>query len=476
MPVLSITNFGGINTNINPLQLQDGNVIQALNVTSNQMFGGISKRPGYNTFLTAVDGSTVNSLFSWWRQSGTQMNLYRASGNKLYYSLQGTGAWTQAGGDQSGTISAGAHFGHAVLNDIMAGGDGVGSSRYSNDGTSFTSIANAPISQYWLQYQQRGYALGTGASFAYSSANDISNWSTGGTSDSSTFTAGGEGSIAFLFKNSDRVLFTMSGRQSLLQWDGFNLVDLANDLGPTSPYSFDQSENLGMWINRLGMFAYSGSAPQIVSNPIQRLIYNNSGSAIAGTAFNTAPGVTHRYDYLCAVGTTTDDFTGVTYNNAILNYDVRLNNHKVWQFADFPTAMHSYRDVNGNQQLIFGNATGQVFQLAGTANTDNGTAIESVLQFVCWANTIKTKNWFTYRFIFNPGCEVTVEAAVSDSYNVRTKNWVTLNQAIDGVVEGRFPSDSFQGRFLFLKISDNSLTSPWTLYGFNSDYEVVERR
>lgn len=475
MPTLSITNFGGINTQVNPLQLQDGNVVQSLNVTS-QPFGAVTKRPGYTTFLTTVDGSAVQTLFGWWRQNGTQMNLYRASGNKLYYSLQGTGAWTQTGGDQSGTISPGAHFGHAVLNDVMAGGDGFGSSRYSTDGTSFTSIANAPVSQFWLQYQQRGYALGTGAAFAYSSANDISNWTTGGTSDSATFDVGGEGAVSYLFKNSDRVLFVMSGLQSMLQWDGFNLVDLANDLGPTSPYSFDQSENLGFWLNHSGVYSYSGSAPQIISNPIQRLIYNNAGSGIAGTVFDTAPGGVHRYDYLLAVGATTDDFTGVTVNDAILKYDIRLNQFNTWQFADLPKSFYSYRDVSGIQQLIFGNSTGQVFRLDGTATTDNGTAIESLVQFVCWANTINPKNWFQYRMVFNPGCEIKVEAAVTHNFSSRAKNWFPLNQAVDGVVTGRFPTELSQGEFLFIKVSDNSLTNGFTMYGCEIDFEVVVRR
>ncbi len=120
MPTLSITNFSGINSNINPLELPDGNIIQALNVTS-QPFGALTKRPGYNTFLGTPDNSSIMSLFSWWRNDGTTLELYRASGSALYSSAQGTGAWTLTG---NGTISNGAHFGHAVLNDVLIGGEG----------------------------------------------------------------------------------------------------------------------------------------------------------------------------------------------------------------------------------------------------------------------------------------------------------------------------------------------------------------
>lgn len=472
MPTLSTNTFGGYSTQINSPKIGDWQVVQALNVTHDPLYG-YSKRPGYNTFLGTADGSAVNTLFSWWKNDGTTMWLYRASGATLYSSAQGTGAWTQTAGDQSGTISAGAYVGHAVLNNTMIAGDGVGSARTTTDGTTFTSNANAPISKWWLEYQQRVYALGTGSAFSYSTANDATNWSVGGTSDSATFVIGGEGSIGFLYKNSDRVFFDMFGRYEQFQWDGFNMVDLVNDLGPTSPYSFDQSENLAFWLNRLGIYSFSGAAPQIVSNPIQKLIYNNSGSGIAGGAFGTAVGVVHKYDYLCAVGTVTDDFTNVTVSNAILKYDIRHNDWAVWQFNDNPTAFHSYRDTSGVLQLIFGNSSGQVFQLSGTASTDNGTAIQSILEFVIYCGTLRFKNFYALRAAFNPGCEAQIEVAVTNSLTARNKKYTSLGQAIDGVIDTVIPTNQARGKFMFIKISDNSLTSGFILNSIEIDYDVI---
>lgn len=467
MPTISIGNFQGINTNLNPMSLQDGQVIQANNLVQTP-FGAYTKRGGYNFYQSTPDNQQVNSLFAWYRADGQTFNTYRASGTNLYYSSQGTGAWTACG---NGSISAGAHVGQAILNDVMIIGDGVNQSRYSTNGTSFTNISNAPISQFFLTYQQRAYALGTGVAFAYSSANDATNWNTGGTSDSATFDIGGEGSVSYLFKNSDRVQFIMSGRHEMFQWDGVNLVDLVNDIGPTSPYSFAQTENLSFWVNRLGVYTYSGSAPQIISNPIERMVHT-----INGGNWGTVPGETHLYDYFAAVGTIVDDFTGGTVSNAILKYDIRQNAWSTWQLHDPPTAMLSFVDAGLDKKFIFGGTQGQCFSYDDNLTTDNGTPIEATLQFLLHAHTLNPKNWYRYQFIVNPGCEAKFEAAISSNLSDNAKVWFPLNQAVDGVVNGRFPSGRSQGEFLFIKITDNSVTSPFQIFGAEIDFEIVQRK
>lgn len=461
MPVVSIFNFKGINTFTNPMSLPDGQVIQAVNVMQTP-FGAYTKRPGYGFYQSTPDGSAVTSLFAWYRADGQSFNVYRASGNTLYYSTQGTGAWTAMG---NGGISQGAHFGMTVLNDVMVGGDGVNLSRYSTDGTSLVNIANAPISQFWTTYAQRAYGLGTGVAFAYSSANDATNWTTGGTSDSATYDIGGEGSVSYLFKNSDRVFFVLSGRHEMYQWDGFNLVDMVNDLGPTSPYSFDQTENVAFWMNRLGVFSFSGSSPQIISNPIQRLVTNPfSSGGIRGVNFGTIPGATHLYDYFAAVGTVTDSFSGGTVSNAILKYDIRQNAWSTWTFANPPTAFLSFVDAGLDRRLIFGDAHGQCYVFDSTSRTDQGVPIQSILEFLVHCGTIKEKFFYTLRMSMNPGCEAQIEVAVSNSLSPRTKKWVSAGQAIDGVVEFRLPSSMSRGRFMFVKISDNTETDGFELY------------
>ena len=113
---------GGLNTYVSPL-LGDGVLIHAVNVDTFP-YGAKTKRQGYSAFLGTPDNSQVQSLFDFHNigNDSTKFNLYRASGSLLYYSLQGTGAWTVAG---NGTITSGGHFGHAVLDNVLIGGDGV---------------------------------------------------------------------------------------------------------------------------------------------------------------------------------------------------------------------------------------------------------------------------------------------------------------------------------------------------------------
>ena len=155
---------------------QDGALIHSVNMVSFP-YGAKTKRTGYSTFLGTPDASTVNSLLDYHQNDGSTFYLYRASGSALYYSLQGTGAWTLSG---NGTISNGAHFGGAILDNTFIGGDGVGSTRHTTSGTSFTNTTLAPISEFFEQYQNRIYASGTAGDCFYSTTNDATNWNTSG--------------------------------------------------------------------------------------------------------------------------------------------------------------------------------------------------------------------------------------------------------------------------------------------------------
>jgi len=85
-------NSKGVQTYTNIMAAQDGQLVHAVNVVSFP-YGAKSNRPGYSAYLGTPDNATVNSLFAFPNisNSGTQINLYRASGSSLYYSLQGTG-------------------------------------------------------------------------------------------------------------------------------------------------------------------------------------------------------------------------------------------------------------------------------------------------------------------------------------------------------------------------------------------------
>lgn len=467
MPVARTNNLGGLNLYVNPLLQKDGDLIHAVNVDS-YPYGAKTRRPGITTHLGTADGSAVTGLFSWTTNSGS-LNLYRTSGSSLYYSIQGTGAWTLAG---NGTIAPGGHVGAAVLDNTLIVGEAAGSTRHTTNGTAFTNTTLAPVGEYLAQYHNRIYVGGTSSTLFYSSAGDATNWNTSGTSDSSSLSIPGEGKLGNVFVVSDKLIATKtSGR--MVRWDDFSIADMSTTKGPSSPYSIDQTEGYFFFMNREGVYGYGGAKPQLISNAVTPLIYNNIGSAVTGSNFATIPAGVHRYNYYAAIGTTTDDIMSRTINDAVLKYDFQKNEFLTYSFSVRPTAFHSYVDKDGVQQFLIGASNGQCYHLNGTANTDNGTPIESQMIYMTHLGAPEIeKKWNTYWGFFNPGCEAKVQVAVSDSIRNYNLKWESLGDTKNGVVEYGFPSGS-RGRFLFINITDNSVANPFTYYGHAIDAEPV---
>lgn len=508
---LEYFNLGnGINTYSSPMQGQDGQMIHGVNVTSFPL-GGLSKRPGYTSFLGNL-GTQVSSLLYYPNQNnGTALTLLAAAGSLLYYSQQGTSAWAIAqgstGGDSGGTITNGNHVQGCIVNNVLLIGDGVGSTRHTNNGTVFTNTNLAPVGQFYCQYQGRAYTTnGTNSVLSFSDANDITNWNTGGTSDSSSLTVPDEGAAGPMFVAGDRLVVTKT-KGKMFNWDASSLVDMTTKYGPTMPWSIGSIDDFYLLPNQYGLFSYDGANKQLISNPVQRQFYNRQNTGMSGSQIgltSTACGQAHVWNYFLTQGTITDDFTGRRIPNSILKYDYQKNTYLNWQFYDNPTSMLSYTDATNQKQFIFGGTAGQVFQLSSSATSDNGHPIQTDMVFLfsyaaqqetfsqTSAATISgmtyEKEWKWLRVYFNPGCEVNIQYAFANSFTYERLKWSeTINTANlpvtngaaqfqDGILEIRFPMDTNnppRSRLLFLRIYDNSDNSQWTLYGVSIDANIV---
>ena len=465
-----VLNLGGINTKVQPLLTKDGELTRCLNLATDQI-GAKRKRPGYVAFRDTADGSAVNSLFSWEKEDGTTRYIYRASGAGLYYSdLNGTANWAVCG---NGTITAGNHVGQAVLGDTMVVGDGAGSTRHSTNGTSFTDTTLAPVGEHLaVSSDRRVFICGTDSQLYWSVTNDATNWNTTGTSDSSSLRIPGAGKLNGVFNAAS--LITMTKASGLMhKWDGYSLDTVPTNLAYTSPYSVKQLEGYHIGLNRQGFFGYGGDRPEILSNPIEHQIYNDSGSAVAGTSFNSAPGGVYRKNYYCAVGTTTDDTTEQTVNNCVEVYNFQLDEWYNYQFANFPTAFHTYKDSNGVEQFVFGDGSGQVYTLSGTATSDNGAAIECALEgFLHLGIPDQNKRWQKLWAFANPGCKAQIQVAASDTFQKDTLNWIDIGDLSSGVTECAIGQS---GRFLFYRLHESSTDARFQFFGFAADVSAVGR-
>lgn len=470
MPIKQVFDMGGLNLYINPLARNDGEALHLLNV-DNYPYGAKSKRPGYISFLGTANGSAVTNLWSWEKNNG-DLFLYRESGGVIFYSINGTGAWTTA---VNGTVTAGNYIGNAVLDDTMVICDGAGSTRHTTNGTSFTNTTLAPVAVDVVQYQNRIHALGTSSDDFYSTTNDATNWATTGTSDSSSIKIPGGGRLLKGFVAGDRLILNKtSGKQ--FKFDGFSLVDSGSTRGVTSPWSVDDVEGSFFYLNRLGINVHGGGRSKILSNPIQPQIYNKNENGIVGTVYDNAGGGVYRHDYLLSVGTTTDDYCNRTINDNIIAYDYQTNEYRNWNFYHKPNVFHSYKDINGDEKLIFGGANGQVYQLSGTATSDAGFPIKTEMEFLITAGAPKLdKSWDNIDLFLNPGCNAQVQVAISDNYikNDENKKWESATGLNTGTFSYDFIKGENRGKFLYVKISEKSTTSKTVLYGYAYNAEFV---
>lgn len=468
-------NLQGLQLKVSPFLQKGGELIRSINVETDSI-GAKKKRPGYGTVIGPVTGSVAN-IFDWTRDNGTQVTLYAAAGSQLYYSTQGTGAWTVCG---NGTIPNGDTVVHAVLENTLMVASPNGTLRYSTDGTSFTDTPSAPIGVTGLaEYQNRIYAGGTASSLFYSTTGSPTDW----TSDSSSLKIPGAGKLNSIFKQADRLIATKNSGL-MFKWDGYSLTDLATHLGPTSPNSIDEVEDNRFYLNRLGIYSYAGNMPELISNPIEKYIYNDRGSGIVGSVFDTATGALHQYDYRLVVGTITDDLTNETINRAVLKYDYQQDEWSTEEYAVLPTALHSYKDATGIQRLIGGDSSGNIYQYGGTYTTDNGVAISAIMEGVTTLHapvtaitTVsaisqpETDKKFNAMWAFaSPGCQAQIQIAVANTFTKQNLTWYTLGDFVDGMAFFRFPT-GVQGRLLFWKVIEASRNTRFNFYGFTVSYD-----
>ncbi len=459
-----VYNLGSLNLGVSPFNQNPGDLLRSVNIETDEA-GVLTKRPGYITTLGTANGSAVVDLFAWQKDDGTTTILYRNSGGVLYSSTQGTGAWTAT---TNGTITAGVHVGHAVLENTLMIGQNSGTMRHSTSGTAFTDTSGAPGVGYLASKFNRIWAWGTSSDLTYSTQGTPSDW----VSDSSSLKVPGAGKGHGLFVCNDR-LVAPKNSGLLFTYDDYNLRQVPTDQGPSSPTSLGEIEGVFTYLNRDGVWGYGGDRPKLLSIPVEKLLYNNSGSAVAGTAFDGAAGIGYRLDYYLSLGTTTENVTGETINDCVLKYDTKNGGWTTFSYANFPTSWATYIDNDGNQQLVFGASNGQCYKVAGTATSDNGSPIESIGMGVLHFGVPEADKDFHWIDISaNPGCQAKVAVAVAGAFRKEGMKWRDVGDLSTGSTRYYFP-DKTRGKLLFWKIYDYSESPPWKLYGFTVNLDVV---
>ena len=465
--ITQVYNLGAINLKMSPLQIIDGDLLRAVNVERNQV-GAYDKRPGYSTYQGTSNGSSVDNLYFWEREDGTRF-AYKNAGGKLYHSIEGTGAWTISG---NGTVANG-HMGFGVLEDTLVVSQGSGTTRHSINGTSFTDTDLAPAGDDVFKAGRRLYINGTSSTTFWSTTNDPTNWSTSGTSDSSSQIIPGAGKLAYGLEANNRAVFGKEGGR-MYTWDDYTLRKVPTNRGFTSRNSLGEIEEYFIGINRTGLYGYGGNRPEILSNYIEQLIYNNDDTGIDGSEFDTAPGFVYRNKYYCSVGDATDSVTGITISNCVLVYDFQLNEWVAWSLAHKPTAWMVIKDTNDDEKLVFGISSGQCYQFNGTDKSDSGSAIEMIIEGVLNFKRPGQAKYFKQLVAFSsPGTQAKVQIAVGDTFTKDGKQWSDLGDLLEGVAKVHPPDRSRRGNLMFFKFVEKSNNSRPTIFGFEVEFDPI---
>lgn len=470
MSVLNILDFGGINTKASPLLSKAGTLLTCVNMDTDPI-GGKTKRPGIEKLLDNPDSAQVNNLFQWEAENSSPNILYRVSGTKVYYhNLNSPGtAWNVCG---NGTISGGGRFGHAVLDNTLIGGNGVGSTRHTTNGTSFTNTPLAPFGKYFAEEFGRVYIGGTASDLFWSTANDPTNWSTAGTADSSSIKIPGAGKINSLFSQYGRIHVGKTGR-SLHRWDTYARDKVPTRNPPSSHWSLAGVDDLVFFANRNGIFVQDAVKPTLISAAVEKQFYNRSDTGIAGTLFDDIAGGEFRENYYLSAGSITDPTTGYQLDRAVIRYDYYKNEWVNYQFPTLPTAWGQYVDTSGKLWQIFGDSTGQVYRVNPTVSTDDGEAIEAYLEGVSHLEHPERDKSIGFIHVFaNPGCQAKVQVCMGDNLNESTRKWIDIGDLKPGYTRLEMPKDQNRGKFLFFRIYESSKDQAFTIYGIVVEFEL----
>lgn len=232
-----------------------------------------------------------------------------------------------------------------------------------------------------------------------------------------------------------------------------------------SPLAIDQINGTELFLNRDGVYVYTGGYPTNISYSVYDFIQNMIGSQYA-----IAPGVTFNQKYYLAIGNVTDSLR-YSISNCILVYDYILNFWETYSFGVTPTIWEVIVDNSGNQQLLFGDSSGNTYQYGiGTAN--NGVAANAVLQthYLTWGAPDKTKEWLAYTINTNPGANFQLQAAVDWS-----NNWQTITSISGFGVSDYAPSKMKNFKSIAFRIVANTVV-PMTFYGIDIKINIGSRR
>jgi hypothetical protein len=370
----------GMNRNVSPFVRVPGQHRLVVNADQEKV-GVLTKRRGYTSiFSSKPDSAEILSLIPFEVGTVRRLIMINAAG-KLYSANIGTD--TSWGAAILTGLSTTARWGHTVMSDAsgvkyMFLGNGV-TTYNTSDGVTFTSVSGAPLGKYWATLLQRVFTAGVPADpdvLHWSETGDGTGWSAVSPHDSSSTPMDkySKGTVKGVIVANNRIVAYKD--RILKRWDGSNLVTPQASDGLCAPYSLSEIKGIVFSLGYDNIYIDDGGSPTSISQQIEDLVRNIDRSS---TNIERICGVGYRNCYYLSVGNVTGDDDD-TITNAWIVFDFYKSTFVLYSTAVQPTAMCKFINaVDGNENLYFGDADGNVYQMF-SGEQDDTTDVEMIIK------------------------------------------------------------------------------------------------
>jgi len=353
-----ITTLGdGVNTYGTPLSIKPSEARKALNLSSRKL-PALCVRQGRTGFASSI----------------TTPNAMGERNNERLHVQDGT-VWKYWNGSLWIDIQTGLTSAKGKILDFVRGTDRKtilmnGTDKYSWDGTTITSLTQAPATNKFTVHKGRVYAL-VGTTIKFSALNNIDDWTTVNDAGEINIT-NAKGSGTAITTYGGYVIAFTEYSMHLLYGTGptnYELVEVPGNIGCISDKSVIICNNTLYFVSFDGIYAFKGGEPVKISHKVDEYFKNMNlaykTSIVAGTVDN---------DLYIAIPSTASS----TGNDLIIRYDVLEDK---W----YPENGYIVDFVTIGNKLYGVDKDGKIWDMVSGTN-DDGTAIswywESAPRFV----------------------------------------------------------------------------------------------
>ena len=349
-------NFSDINTFLPPLDIADSQATDLRNLDSSRS-PALKVRNGKTQISTAL--TTPNGL-------GQRNNQYIHIVDAKAWKYWNGAAWVAVQTLSTSATGTFQEFSTGTTKYIIFSN---GTDRYAWDGTTATSLTDAPASKIFTAHKGRVY-WARDNDIVHSALNLIGDYTAPDDAGTKDVTRA-KGPITGMTEFADRVwAFTEYGMHGLYGTGpaNYELIDPEGNVGCLSHLSIAIVNKKLFWVAYDGVYEFDGSVPTKVSEPYE-------GNAVTGGVTSFIKNINLTYKTLVASGSIGDILyisiphgSTATKNNLTLVFDAKLRKWHVRDegFVNFVTVANVLYGVDTD---------GKLWDMTSAATTDGGTAI-----------------------------------------------------------------------------------------------------